>query len=103
MVRQLRRVRLATTVTATTLTALLWSVVTGSTAASAATRLRSGTVHAQLASHLTRVVNAVPAGLQIQGSNVMAAVVAALALFALAFVVVTLIRRRSTVSRPTAS
>ena len=102
-VGHIRRVVLATTVTTTTFVALLWSVVTGFPAASAAGRLRSGTVHAQLASHVTKVANGVPTGLQVQGSNVMAAVVAALAFFALAFVVVTLIRRRSTVSRPTIS
>jgi hypothetical protein len=102
-VEQLRRAALTTTVIAATLVALAWSAVAGSTAASAAGRLRSGTVHAQLASHVTKVANGVPTGLQVQGSNVMAAVVAALAFFALAFVVVTLIRRRSTVSRPTIS
>ena len=45
-------------------------------------------------SHVTAGANAVPAGLALTGSDVMAAVVGALALFALAFLVVTLIRRR---------
>ena len=96
IVRQLRRVVLGSTLSTATLAALLWSLTTGSAAAAAATRLRSGTVHAQLASHITRVVNPVPAGLQVQGTGVMAAVVAGLALLALAFVVVTLVRRRIT-------
>ena len=40
--------------------------------------------------------NTVPAGVALTGSGVMAAVVGALALFSLAFLVVTLIRRRVT-------
>jgi hypothetical protein len=72
--------------------AFLWSITAGSGVASATTRLRSGTLHAQLVSH----VNAVPAGISLKGTGVMAAVVGVLALFALAFLVVTLIRRRIT-------
>ncbi len=91
IVRQLRVFMVAAT-----LGALLWSVTAGSAVASAATRLRSGTVHAQLASHVTAGANTVPASLGLKGTGVMAAVVGVLALFALAFVIVTLIRRRVT-------
>ena len=53
-------------------------------------------MHAQLASHVTAGANTVPASLGLKGTGVMAAVVGVLALFALAFVIVTLIRRRVT-------
>jgi hypothetical protein len=96
IVRQLRVLVLMATVGAATFGALLWSATAGSAVASAATRWRSGAVHAQLASHVSTGTNTVPAGLQIQGTGVMAAVVGALALFALAFLIVTLIRRRVT-------
>jgi len=60
--------------------------------ASATTRLRSGTLHAQLATHLSSSSGpGAPAG-----ANVMAMAVGTLALVALSFVVVTLIRRRFT-------
>jgi hypothetical protein len=85
-------------VLAATFGVLVWSVTAGSAVASAATRLRSGTVHTQLASHVTAGANTVPASLGLKGTGVMAAVVGVLALFALAFVIVTLIRRRVTAS-----
>jgi len=76
---------------------LAWSVTVGAAAASAA-RLRSGTLHAQLVSHVT------PSGTtsspHLFGSGVMAAIVGALAVLALAFLVVTLIRRRVTAPSP---
>jgi hypothetical protein len=75
-----------------------WSVTAGSAVASASTRLRSGTIHAQLVSHVSTGGNAVSSGLTIKGSSVMAGVVAALAVFALAFLIVTFIRRRVTVA-----
>jgi hypothetical protein len=76
---------------------LIWSVTAGSAVASASTRLRSGAVHAQLVSHVAAGTNAVSsAGLTIKGSGVMAGVVGALAVFALAFLIVTFIRRRIT-------
>jgi hypothetical protein len=78
---------------AATLGALLWSVSAGSAVASASTRLRSGAVRAQLVSHVSAGTSA---GISLTGSGVMAAVVGALALFAVAFLVVTLIRRRIT-------
>jgi hypothetical protein len=73
------------------------SVVMGSTLASASTRLRSGSLHAQLVSHVTPVGNTAPSGV-IAGSNVIAAIVGTLAILALAFLVVTFIRRRVTIA-----
>jgi hypothetical protein len=96
IVRQLRVLVLAAMVAAATVGALVWSVTAGSALASATTRLRSGTLHAQLVSHVSGGANTVPAGVALTGSGVMAAIVGALALFALAFLVVTLIRRRVT-------
>jgi hypothetical protein len=96
IVRQVRVLVLAAMVAAATVGALVWSVTAGSALASAATRLRSGTLHAQLVSHVSAGANTAPAGVTLTGSGVMAAIVGALALFALAFLVVTLIRRRVT-------
>jgi hypothetical protein len=79
------------------LAVMVWSVTTGTAAASASTRLRSGAVHAQLASHVATGGNAVSSGISLKGSGVMAGIVGALAVFALAFLVVTFIRRRVTV------
>jgi hypothetical protein len=85
---------------ATTLATLVWMLTAGSAVASASTRLRSGTLHAQLVSHVSAATgsNAVSSGLPLEGSAVMAAIVGVLALCAFAFLVVTLIRRRVTVS-----
>jgi hypothetical protein len=94
IVRQLRVLGLAAMVAVATVGALIWSVTAGSALASATTRLRSGTLHAQLVSHVAAGANTVPTGVALTGSGVMAAVVGALALFALAFLIVTLIRRR---------
>jgi hypothetical protein len=88
----------AATVGSAALAAMVWSVTAGSAAASASTRLRSGAVHAQLASHVTGGANAVSSSLTLKGSAVMAAIVGALAVFALTFLVVTFIRRRVTVA-----
>jgi hypothetical protein len=96
IVRQLRVLVLAVMMAAATVGALIWSVTAGSALASAATRLRSGALHAQLVSHVSAGANTAPAGVALSGSGVMAAIVGALALFALAFLVVTLIRRRVT-------
>jgi hypothetical protein len=81
-------------------TATVAAVITaGSAVASASTRLRSGTVHAQLASHVSAAgASAVSSGLTIKGSSIMGGIVAALAVFALAFLIVTFIRRRVTVA-----
>jgi hypothetical protein len=84
----------------TTLAALVWMLTAGSAVASASTRMRSGTLHAQLVSHVSAATgaNAVSSGLPLEGSAVTAAIVGVLALCAFAFLVVTLIRRRVTVS-----
>jgi hypothetical protein len=93
------RIRVALVGT-TTLAALIWTLTAGSAVASASTRLRSGTLHAQLVSHVSAGsgTNAVSSGLALKGSAVMAAIVGVLALCAFAFLVVTLIRRRVTVA-----
>jgi hypothetical protein len=89
------RIRVALVGT-TALAAVTWMVTAGSAVASASTRLRSGTLHAQLVSHVSGGANAVSSGLTLKGSAVMAAIVGVLALCAFAFLVVTLIRRRVT-------
>jgi hypothetical protein len=85
----------------TMLTAVIWTVTAGSAVASASTRLRSGTLHTQLVSHVSAGAgtgaNAISSGLPLKGSAVISAIVGVLALCALAFLVVTLIRRRVTV------
>ncbi len=93
-----RLVVLAAMVGTAAVGAVAWSLTAGSALASAASRLRSGTVHAQLVSHVTTGGNAVSSGLPLKGSGVIAAIVCALAVFALAFLVVTFIRRRITVA-----
>jgi hypothetical protein len=80
-------------------TATLVAVLTAAPAvASAATRLRSGTLHAQLVSHVSvgTGANAVSSGLTLKASAVMSVIVGVLALCALAFLIVTFIRRRVT-------
>jgi hypothetical protein len=88
---------LAAMMGAAALASAAWLVTAGASVASASTRLRSGTLHAQLVSHVasgTSGANSVTSGLALKGSGVMAGLVAALAVFALAFLVVTFIRRR---------
>jgi hypothetical protein len=101
MVMAMARIRVAVVGT-TTLAALIWTLTAASAVASASTRLRSGTLHAQLVSHVSAGAgtgaNAVSSGLALKGSAVMAAIVGVLALCAFAFLVVTLIRRRVTVT-----
>ena len=77
---------------------LAWSVTVGAAAASAASRLRSGTLHAQLVSRVTPAGNT--SSHLLVGSDVMAGIVGSLAVLALAFLVVTLIRRRVTAPSP---
>jgi hypothetical protein len=91
------RARVALVGTAT-LAAMIWTMTAGCAVASASTRLRSGALHAQLVSHVSSGAgaNALSSGLTLKGSAVMAGIVGALALCALAFLVVTLIRRRVT-------
>ncbi len=76
--------------------ALALALVAGTSCASASTRLRSGGLHDQLASHVTTGRTGVPSDLALTGANITAAVVGALALLSLAFLIVTLIRRRIT-------
>jgi hypothetical protein len=75
-----------------------WSVTAGAGVASAGTRLRSGTVHAQVASHVATGANAVSSGLTQRASEVMAIIVGVQAVLALTFLVVTFIRGRMTVT-----
>ncbi len=75
---------------------LAWSVTAGSTVASASTRLRSGTLHAQLVSRVSPGPHSLPSGLTVRGAGVMATIVGVLAVLALTFLIVTFIRRRVT-------
>jgi hypothetical protein len=94
-----RRVRvIAAMVGLVTFGAAAWAVTAGAAVASAATRLRSGSLHAQLVSHVSPGANSVPSGLVLKGTDVMAAVVAIMAVLAVAFLIVTFIRRRVTAS-----
>jgi hypothetical protein len=79
--------------------AVAWSVTVGVVAASASTRLRSGNLHAQLVSHVAPAGNTSSSQL-LADSDVIAGIVASLAVLALAFVIVTLIRRRITPPSP---
>jgi hypothetical protein len=79
-----------------TVGALMWLVTAGSTLASATTRLRSGSLHAQLVSHVTPGTNSVSSSLGLHGTDVMAAIVGAMAVLSVAFLIVTFIRRRVT-------
>lgn len=78
--------------------AMALAVVAGTTAASAATRYRSGSVRTQLVdtNHVTS--NAASASLGLTGPDVMAAIVGLMALLAFVFIVVTFIRRRVTLA-----
>ncbi len=66
--------------------------------ASAATRFHSGSVRTTLASHIATNASNAASGPVLTGPNVMASVVGAMALLALGFLVVTLIRRRTTIA-----
>ncbi len=93
----MRQVRaLAATVGLAVVAGCALGLILGTTVASATTRLRSGTLHSQLASHVPAGAGAAPPDLALTGANVTAAVVGTMALLALAFIVVTLIRRRIT-------
>jgi hypothetical protein len=92
-----RQVRvIAALVGVATLGAAAWLLTAGAAVASASTRLRSGNLHAQLVSHVSPGASAVSSGLGLKGSDVMAAVVATMAVLAVAFLIVTFIRRRIT-------
>jgi hypothetical protein len=72
---------------------LLWILTEGASLAAAATRDRSGAVRTQLVSHVGPA-GAPGSAFVSSGSNVMAGVVALLAVAAFVFMVVTFIRRR---------
>ena len=97
MQRQLRKV--AVTLTVASICALTWAVTAGMEVAGAATRSRSGSVRAQLLDSSSRVApngTAAP-GLHLAGSGVMAAFVGLMAVAAMLFLIVTLVRRRSNI------
>jgi hypothetical protein len=78
---------------------LMLALTVGANVAGAATRSRSGAVHAELASHVSGAATAnASSGLALTGPDVMASVVAVMACTAFAFIVVTLIRRRGNAS-----
>ena len=87
---------LAARVVTATLAGLTWSVAAGTAVAGADTRLRSGSVHAQLVSRVSSGAHALSPSLALTGSDVIAAIVGILAVLALAFLIVTFIRRRIT-------
>lgn len=91
--RHLRK--LATTFSAVTVCAVTWMAMAGTDVASASTRYRSGTIHAQLLDSSSRIAlnGGVRSGIY-TGSDVMAGFVALLAVLAVLFLVVTLSRRR---------
>lgn len=74
------------------------ALTTGAGVAGAATRTRSGAIHAALDSHVSGAATPGNASgsLTLTGPDVMASIVALMAFAAFAFIVVTLIRRRST-------
>ena len=74
---------------------VIFAMTAGTSAAGAATRTRSGAVHAELASHVSGTT-ANASGLALTGPDVMASVVGLMAFSAFAFIVITLIRRRGT-------
>jgi hypothetical protein len=74
--------------------AIALAIDLGTAPAGATTRLRSGTLHAEFASHVASTAGAGGGALSTAGADVTAIIVATLALLALAFIVVTLIRRR---------
>jgi hypothetical protein len=82
--------------TATAVIAALTLGTLSSVPAGATTRLRSGTLHAQLAGHISSATGtgAHAGPLVLAGANVMAIVVGVLAVAAFIYMVVTLIRRR---------
>ena len=94
--RQLRT--MAALVGTATVAGLAWSITVGTAAAGASTRIRSGSLHAQLVSHVSTGANALSPGGTVRGSDVMAVIVGAMAVFALAFLIVTFIRRRVTIA-----
>lgn len=76
--------------------AMAWVTTAGTAVASASTRYRSGTIHAQVLDSSTRFTpNGTARASVLTGSDVMAGFVALMAVVAVLFLVVTLIRRRA--------
>ena len=87
--------KLAVTLSLISTFAVTWTLIGGVTVADAATRYRSGRVRANLADAPRIAANGVGAsGLHLTGPDVMASVVGLMAILAVAFIVVTFIRRR---------
>jgi hypothetical protein len=78
--------------------AMTLAITAGTTAAGAATRFRSGGARAQLVDATHATANGSAGALGLTGPNVMAAVVGLMAVLAMVFLVVTLVRRRVTLS-----
>ena len=95
MQQHLRRVAVALSLA--TSSAVAWAVIAGTGVADAATRYRSGAVHAQLLDSASRIAPNAPtsSGLGLTGSDVMASLVGLMAVLAFAFLVVTFFRRRT--------
>jgi hypothetical protein len=75
--------------------AFAWFLTEGASCAGATTRYRSGTFRTQLVSHYGAGANGqASAGIVPTGADVMASLVLVMAVLALAFLVVTFIRRR---------
>jgi hypothetical protein len=86
------------TISLATTCAVAWAVIAGTGVADAATRFRSGAVHAQLLDATSRIApNGAASGKHVTTPDVMAAFVALMAVVAMLFLVVTLIRRRTSV------
>ncbi len=97
MVGRQRLRTVAALVGTATVAGLAWSITVAAAAAGASTRIRSGSLHAQLVSHVSTSANPLSPGLTV-GSGVMAVIVGAMAVFALAFLIATFIRRRVSVA-----
>ena len=91
--------KLAMALCLATTCAVAWSVTVGTGVAAAATRSRSGAIHAQLFDATARVTpnGASSSRLHLTGPDVMASFVGLMAVLAFLFLVVTFIRRRGTV------
>ncbi len=96
---QYQLLRFATVVSVASTCAVAWVMTVGSGIAGAA-RTRSGAVHAQLVASTNHVspTGNTSSGLGLTGPTVMFSVVALMAVLALAFLVVTFIRRRTSLA-----
>jgi hypothetical protein len=95
--RQVRKV--AVRLSFASICALAWAMTAGMELAGAATRSRSGSIRTQLLDSSTSATNGTAAlGLHLAGSDVMAAFVGLMAVVAMLFLVITLVRRRTTIS-----